>query len=127
MSGYTQYQFHRDTPAHRRAVEEVIEKHKLQELTTKVEAHLERIGVRPTFLRHIHAACAAAIKRDVKAHLNNDPDREAYHICDEIWLAAGVPKSRIDALNGLIQRDAERKKVLARYSGRVTTYIYPQQ
>lgn len=97
----------RDTPAHRAAVERVIAKHELTALANKIENDLALLGVHATFERRVHAACAAAIKRNYKARMSNNPDLAAFKICDEIHIASGVNPERIQSLRELAKRQAE--------------------
>lgn len=100
----------RDTPAHRAAVERVIAKHELNALTDKVETDLALLGVHETFERRVHAACAAAIKRNHKARTSNNPDLAAFKICEEIHIASGVAPERIQSLRELAKRQNECTK-----------------
>lgn len=86
----------RDTPATRSRVEAKIDEYGLRELADKEEEFLELIGVKPTFERRVIAACAAAIKRDEKGHLANDPNREAFKMCAEIHIASGCLRADIE-------------------------------
>jgi len=98
---------HKDTPATRRAVNAIIDKYGLRELTEKQEAFLDLIGCKPTFERHLVSALAAAIKRDTAGHVANDPNRIGYKIADEIHIAAGIPRHVIEHKNA--QRNPPRQ------------------
>jgi len=105
-----------DKPAHRRAVEQVIEKHNLRELTEKQEAFLDLIGCRPTFDRHVAAACAAAIKQFSQPNTPNIETSKAFLVCDEIHLAAGCQQKDIERINQQNARQRLYKHVVVTFT-----------
>jgi len=101
---------HRDTPATRRAVKAIVNKHGLAELTAKQEAFLDLIGCKPSFERYLVSAIAAAIKRDTAGHLANDPNREGFKVADEIHVAAGIPRAYLEYKNAKAYPTTKQKK-----------------
>jgi len=89
----------RDTPAHRRKIEAVIDAHGLRDATAQNEAFLESaMHIRASLARRVHCACLAAIQRFPASRFNGgsvDEYPRSYAICDEIYRAWGVRKLSI--------------------------------
>jgi len=107
-----------DKPAHRRAVEQVLRKYSLHDLTAKNEAFLDLIGVKPSFDRHVVSACAAAIKQFTERNVSNNEASKAFLVCDEIHLAAGCSKQVINRIKKQNERQRLYKHTTVTFNGK---------